>query len=291
VSAVAQTAAVLLTTETAMARRLTRTKQKIAAARIPYRTPGAAELPDRLVVVCGVVHALYTAGHAPLGGEAVVDVDLCAEAVRLARLLVATFPDEAMPAAVLALLLLTEARRPARVDEDGDVVLLPDQDRSRWDETLVAEGAALLDASLRRTSGVADPYQLQAAVALQHDVAPSYAATDWPEVVRLYDLLLSVAPSPAAVLARAVAVAERDGPQAGLEALAGLADDVRVRGVRSELLARSGRWVEAAEAVEPRPGDVLTGPERRFRDERARRWRDLAEAEAAQPPERMSARS
>jgi RNA polymerase sigma factor (sigma-70 family) len=288
----AQVAAVLLTSEAAVARRIGRTKQKIAAARIPYRVPSASELPERLVAVCGVVHATYTAGHAPLSGDALVDVDLCAEAVRLARLLVARFPDEPAPAGVLALLLLTEARRPARTDADGEVVLLPEQDRRRWDTGLVVEGAALLAASLLRSDGVADPWQLQAAIALEHDRAPSYAATDWPEVVRLYDLLLSVAPSPAATLARAVAVAERDGPEAGLAALVGTGDDVRTRGVRSELLARAGRWAEAAEVGAPRPGDVLTEPERRFRERRVREWRDVIaeEGRRAQPP-RMSARS
>lgn len=273
---VAEVADALLTTETAMARRLTRTKNKIAVAGIPYRTPTAAELPERLTSVCSVVHATYTAGHAPHGGEVVVATDLCAEAVRLARQLVRLMPDEAGPAAVLALLLLTEARRPARVDAAGDPVLLADQDRSRWDPRLVEEGAALLGASLRRSDGIADPFQLQAAIALEHDRAPSYVGTDWVEVVRLYDLLISVAPSPPATLARGVAVAERDGAEAGLCAIADLPDDVRVRGVRSELLARSGRFTEALAALEPQPGDVLTVPEQRFRAGRRRYFRRMS---------------
>ncbi len=269
---VADVAAALLTTETAMARRLTRTRNKIAVARIPYRTPTAVELPERLTSVCSVVHAMYTAGHAPQGGEVVVATDLCAEAVRLARELVRLMPDEAGPAAVLALLLLTEARRPARVDAHGDPVLLGDQDRARWDTRLVGEGAALLDASLRRTEGIADPFQLQAAVALEHDRAPSYAGTDWAEVVRLYDLLLSVAPSAPATLARGVAVAERDGAEAGLRAVADLPGNARVRGVRSELLARCGRYDAALAELEPRAGDVLTAPEQRFRAARRAEW-------------------
>ena len=269
---VAAVAEALLTTETAMARRLTRTRNKIAVAKIPYRTPTAVELPERLTSVCSVVHATYTAGHAPRGGDVVVATDLCAEAVRLARQLVRLMPDEADPAAVLALLLLTEARRPARVDDVGDPVLLADQDRTRWDAGLIEEGAALLDASLRRSEGIADPFQLQAAIALEHDRALGYAATDWAEVVRLYDLLLSVAPSAPAALARGVALAERDGPEAGLRAVADLPDNVRVRGVRSELLARCGRYAEALVALEPRPGDVLTAPERRFREARRRAW-------------------
>ena len=176
---VAQVAAAMLTTETAMARRLTRTKHKIATAHIPYRVPSDAELPERLGAVCGVVHALYTAGHAPLGGQDLVDLDLCREGVRLARLLVGLLPDEPAPAAVLALLLLTEARRPARLAADGTLVVLAEQDRSRWAAGLIDEGGRLLATSLRRTGGVADPYQLQAAVAWEHDRAPSYDATDW----------------------------------------------------------------------------------------------------------------
>jgi RNA polymerase sigma-70 factor, ECF subfamily len=275
---VAEVADALLTTETAMARRLTRTKHKIAVARIPYRTPTAADLPERLTTVCSVVLAMYTAGHAPRGGEVVVATDLCAEAVRLARQLVRLMPDEAAPAAVLALLLLTEVRRPARVDEAGDPVLLADQDRTRWDARLVAEATALLDASLRRTEGIADPFQLQAAIALEHDRAPAYAATDWAEVVRLYDLLLSVAPSEPAELARGVALAERDGAETGLRAVAGLSGTSRVRGVRSELLARCGRYAEALAELEPRPGDVLTAPEERFREARRRDWAALLES-------------
>ena len=269
---VAEVAEALLTTETAMARRLTRTRNKITVARIAYRTPTDAELPERLTTVCSVVLAMYTAGHAPRGGEVVVATDLCLEAVRLGRQLVRLMPDEADPAAVLALLLLTEARRPARVDAVGDPVLLADQDRTRWDVGLVEEAAALLDASLRRSDGIADPFQLQAAIALEHDRATSYAATDWAEVVRLYDLLLSVAPSDPAALARGVAVAERDGPEAGLRAVADLPGTVRVRGVRSELLARCGRYAEALVELEPQPGDVLTAPEERFRQARRRAW-------------------
>jgi len=267
-----QIAAVLLSTEPAMAKRLTRTRQKIAAARIPYRVPPDAELPARLTPVCGVVHALYTAGHAPVAGESAVDVDVCAEAVRLARLLYDLLPDEAAPAAVLALLLLTDARRPARTDAAGEVVLLADQDRSRWDAGLIAEGCALLDASLRRTGGVADPYQLQAAVAAEHARAPSYPATDWAEIVRLYDLLLSVASTPNAALSRAVAVAEASGAAAGLAALEGLPPSARWHAVRAELLAREGRYAEAVSAVTESLAGEQTGPERRYRERRRAEW-------------------
>jgi len=222
--------------------------------------------------VCGVVHALYTAGHAPLGGTAAVAVDACAEAIRLARLLRDLLPDEPMPAAVLALLLLTDARRAARVDAAGEVVLLADQDRSRWHAGTIAEGRSLLDASLRRTGGVADPYQLQAAIAAEHARAASYAATDWAEIVRLYDLLLTVAPSPAAALSRAVAVAEASGAAAGLAALDGIPASPRWHAVRGELLARQGRYAEAVEAATASIAGELTDPERRFRERRRAAW-------------------
>ncbi|MEJ7630853.1 MAG: sigma-70 family RNA polymerase sigma factor, partial [Nocardioidaceae bacterium] len=212
----AQIAAVMLSTEPAVAKRLTRTRQKIAVARIPYRVPLAGDIPARLAPVCGVVQALYTSGHAPPTGAGVYDVDVCVEAIRLARLLHDLLPGEPTTSGLLALLLLSDARRPARVDAVGEVVLLADQVRSRWDRALIDEGLALLDSSLRSTSGIADPYQLQAAIAAEHDRAPSYDQTDWPEVVRLYDLLLAVMSNPSAALARAVAVAEAEGAPAGL---------------------------------------------------------------------------
>jgi len=268
----ARIAAVLLTTEPAMAKRLTRTRQKIAAARIPYRVPSDEELPRRLAAVCGVIHALYTAGHAPLDGEAVLDVDVCAEALRLARLLHDLLPGETMPAAVLALLLLTDARRPARVDDAGDAVRLADQDRSRWDAAAIAEGRALLDASLRRTGGLADPYQLQAAIAAEHARATSYAETDWAQIVRLYDLLLSVAPSPAAALSRAVAIAEGTGAAAGLTAIEDIRPSPRWHAVRAELLAREGRYTEAVDAITASLIGAPTAPERRYRERRRALW-------------------
>jgi RNA polymerase sigma factor (sigma-70 family) len=273
---VAQVAAVMLTTEAAMAKRLTRIRQKITLAKIPYRVPSDTELPERLTTVCGVVHALYTAGHAPISGESVLDVDLCAEGLRLARLLHTLLPDEAMPAAVLALIQFTEARRPARVDEHGDPIPLSDQDRSRWDRTMIDEGLDLLSASLRRTQGVADPYQLQAAIAYQHDLAPTYAATDWEEILRLYDLLLSVAPSAPAALGRAVALAENYGPEAGLAALATLPFDLRREAVRSELLASAGRPAEAAAAVSVALAGDAPVAQKRYWRQRLATWQDTA---------------
>jgi len=273
---IAQVAAALLTSEVAMSKRLTRTRQKIALAKIPYRVPTDAELPERLATVCGVVHALYTAGHAPLTGNSTVDIDVCREGLRLARLLHELLPDEAMPAAVLALILLTEARRPARTDAAGDVVLLAVQDRTRWDHAMISEGRQLLAESLRRSQGIADPYQLQAAIAAEHDRATDYPSTDWAEIIRLYDLLVSVAPSGPARLSRAVAVAERDGPEAGLRALQGLGSDPRTEAVRGELLARSGRFAEAVVAGRAALTGEITEPERRFRQRRLAEWMTAA---------------
>jgi RNA polymerase sigma-70 factor (ECF subfamily) len=271
----AQIAAVLQSSAAAVAKRLTRTRTKIARAGIPYRIPADEDLPVRLAAVCAVLHASYTAAHSRPGGDVVRDVDGCREALRLARSMHELMPDEPMPTAVLALLLLTEARAATRVDRHGDPVVLADQDRTRWDHDLIAEGVGLLNASLRRSAGIADPYQLQAAIAAQHALAPSYAGTDWPEVVRLYDLLLSVRPTPAAGLARAVAVAEAHGPRAGLAAVDGIAAASaghRWHAVRGELLARAGRHAEAvAETLASLTGDVPE-PERRHRRKCVDRW-------------------
>ncbi len=267
----AQIGDVLLTTEAAAAKRLTRARQKIAAARIPYRVPAAAELPDRLPAVCGVIHSLYTTGHADH------DVDTCAEALRLAELLHGLLPDQPMPAAVLALLLLTDARRPARLDPDGDVITLDRQDRTRWNTCAIGRGVELLNDSLRRTDGQADAYQLQAAIAAEHARAPSYPATDWAEILRLYELLVSVAPSEAAALGHAVAAAEAHGTAAGLALLAGLPPSPRLHAVRAELLAREHRYTEAAAEL----AESLHGPapdrEREYRRRRRAEFQALAQ--------------
>lgn len=267
-----QISSVLLTSEAAVSKRLTRTRQKIALAQIPYRVPTDAELPSRMGTACSVVHALYTLGHTPTSGESAVDVTACVEAIRLARLLHDLLPDEALPAGLLALLLLTQARRPARLSPAGELVLLADQDRRLWDAGMIAEGAELLAASLRRTRAVADPYQLQAAVAVEHARSASYRSTDWSEVVRLYDLLVSVAPSPAAELNRAVAVAELSGPGAGLTALERCPASPRWHAVRAELLARRGDLAAAVVAVTASLEGQMTDPERRFRTARLAEW-------------------
>jgi len=272
----AQIAGVMLTTEPATAKRLTRARQKIAAARIPYRVPPEAELPERLPAVCGVIHSLYTSGHAPVEGQTAYDVDVCAEAIRLAELLHELLPDQPMPTAVLALLLLTEARRPARLDADGEVITLDQQDRSRWDAAAIDRGIGLLNDSLLRSGRQADAYQLQAAIAAEHDRAASYETTDWTEILRLYELLVSVAPSPAAELGRAVAAAEAKDTAAGLALLSELPRSPRWHAVRAELLARDERYDEAVAEL----GEALEGPstdaERRHRERRLDHFRTTA---------------
>ena len=244
-----QIAAVLLSSESAVAKRLTRTRAKIAHAGIPYRVPAAADLPERLSAVCSVVYTLYTSAHTATEGHVLSDVDGCREAVRLARLVCALMPDEVAPMSVLSLLLLTEARRGARTDVDGNPIVLAEQDRTAWNDAEIAEGRLLLDASLRRSGGIADPYQLQAAIAATHAAAASYPETDWAEIVRLYDLLIEVHPSSAALLARAVAVGEDSGVDAGLAELAELSPDQRWHAVRAELLARDARFAEAIDEM------------------------------------------
>ncbi|KAA1249241.1 sigma-70 family RNA polymerase sigma factor [Mycobacterium simiae] len=268
----AQIAAVLLTSEAAVAKRLTRTRAKIARARIPYRVPADQDLPERLAAVCAVLHASYTIAHTAASGDRLTDIDGTREALRLARLVQELMPDEPAPMAVLALLLLTESRRAARLDDAGDPVPLSEQDRSLWDAAAINEACQLLDESLRRTGSVADPYQLQAAIAAEHARAASYESTDWAEIVRLYDLLLSVQPSAPAALARAVAVAESGGAAAGLQALAQLEPDPRWHAVRGELLARQGRFAEAAAATRASLTDGVTVPERRYRERRIAEW-------------------
>lgn len=273
-----QIASVLLTSEPAVAKRLTRTRTKIARAGIPYQVPANAELPQRLSAVCAVVHAMYTSAHTASGGDRLTDVDGCTEALRLARLLCALMPDEATPMAVLSLLLLTEARRDARMDSRGDPIVLADQDRTAWDAEAIEEGRRLLDRSLRRTGGLADAYQLQAAIAAEHAVAVSYRSTDWAEVVRLYDLLLEVHPSSAAQLARAVAVSEKSGAAAALAVLDQMVEgarDHRWHAVRGELLARSGRFAEAIDEGAAALTDAVSAPEAAYRRRLIEQWTRL----------------
>jgi RNA polymerase sigma-70 factor, ECF subfamily len=241
-----------LVSEPTMAARITRAKKKIALARIPYRVPPAHELPDRLDAVLTVTHLLYTTGHTAPAGDQLVRADLVERSLDLARMLSTLMPDDREVRGLLALLLLTDARRATRTTADGRLLLLEEQDRSRWNRQAIGEGRQLVDQALRR--GRPGRFALQAAIAAVHAEALSYADTDWPEVLGLYDLLLAVWPSPVVALNRAVAVAMVHGPAAGLAALEEVADDPHLvtypylAATRADLLRRLGQTHDAAQA-------------------------------------------
>lgn len=259
--------AFLLPTAT-MAQRIVRAKRKIRNARIPFRVPSAEELPARLPGVLRVVYLIFTEGYAASGGAELVRADLADEAIRLGRILRRLLPGEREVAGLLALMLLVDARRAARTGPDGELVLLDDQDRSQWNRSRIEEGRTLVVAAL--TGGLPGTYALQAAIAALHDEAADVATTDWPQVVALYDVLAQVAPAPLVELNRAVAVAMRDGPAAGLRLLDGLAGDGRLAGyhllpaARADLLRRLGRPAEAATAYRQALESVGNEPERRY---------------------------
>jgi RNA polymerase sigma factor (sigma-70 family) len=250
----AEVARAFLVSEPTMAARLTRAKKKIAAARIPYVVPAAAELPERIDAVLTVLHLLFTTGHAAPAGADLVRRDLVERAVDLARMLRALVPGNADVAGLLALILLTDARRATRLAPDGRMLLLEEQDRSQWDRAAIAEGAALVREALRtRPPG---RFALQAAIAAVHAEAPRWEDTDWREVVALYDVLAQVWPSPVVALNRAVAVGMADGPAAGLAAVDGLRDEPQLAGysyaaaARADFLRRVGRIDEARTSYE-----------------------------------------
>ena len=260
-----------LTPAPTLAQRIVRAKAKIRDARIPYAVPALSDLPDRLDAVLQVIYLVFNEGYLATSGTAVTRHDLSAEAIRIGRLLVDLLPEPEAQG-LLALMLLHESRRAARTTPEGEIVLLDDQDRSLWDRALMAEGVALVERAL--TSRRFGPYALQAAIAAVHADSATAAETDWPQIAGLYDVLMKAAPSPVVELNRAVAIAMRDGPAAGLA----LMDALRARGeltsylpahaARAELLRRLGRTAEAAEAFRSALALARQEPERRHIERR-----------------------
>ncbi len=262
----AEVARAFLVPPATMAQRIVRAKKKIREARIPFRVPGADELPDRLPGVLQVIYSIFTEGYAASSGDDLQRLDVAEEAIRLARILRRLLDGEREVAGLLGLMLLVHARRDARVGPDGDLRLLDDQDRSRWDRAMIDEGCALVEVAL--TGGPPGSYGVQAAIAALHDEAEDVGSTDWPQIVALYDVLLALTPSPVVALNRAAAVAMRDGPEAGLALLDDLAAEPRLRGyhpypmARADLLSRLERFPEAAAAYREALDLAGTEPER-----------------------------
>ncbi len=267
-------ASAFLVPEATMAQRIVRAKRKLRDNHAPYRVPTTAELPDRLHAVLAAISLVFTAGHTATRGDALLRVDLCDEAIRLGRVLVELMPDEPEAAGLLALMVLTDARRDARTDADGRMIRLADQDRTKWDRGRIVEGHAIVRACLRRNQ--AGMFQIQAAIAAVHADAAIAEATDWRQVVALYDQLYILRPDPVVAINRAVAIGALDGPGAGLLALELIDADAVVayqpfHAARADLLARCGRTSEADSAYE-RAIELTDNPvERRFLDEQRRR--------------------
>ena len=260
----AEIARAFLVSEPAMAQRLVRAKGKIRDARIPYRIPSEADLPGRLGAVLAVVYLVFNEGYAASSGDRLVREDLCREAIRLGRQLAELMPDEPEVTGLLALMLLVESRRPTRTTPDGDLVLLADQDRGLWDRDLIAEGHAIVRRCLLRNQP--GSYQIQAAINAVHCDAPTAAATDWWQILQLYNQLLALTPSPVVALNRAVAVAEVEGPDAALSLIDGLdlGGYPMFHAIPADLLRRLGRTSEAALAYEAAIARTENASERDF---------------------------
>ena len=274
----AEVARAFLVSEATMTRRITRAKQQIKDSGVPFRLPARAERAERLAVVLHTLYLIFTEGYAATSGHSLYRVELSTEAIRLTRMVHQLLPDDGEVAGLLALMLLTDARRHARTTANGELVPLADQDRTLWDADKIAEGVALVTEALPR--GTAGPYQLQAAIAAIHDESPSAEQTDWPQIKALYELLLQISDNPVIALNHAVAVAMADGPTSGLQRLETLAtdkqlaEDHRLYAVRAHLLEMSGEPAAAREAYRAAAHRARNLPQQRYLIGRATRLLD-----------------